>query len=262
MKYFLAPTSATRLLQFERLFTLSFACYQLYLLLHWKEWLTTAGFHLRENAMRASFPYSAPLLEPWQVLLAAIIVGSATLAVVVGKRHRAALAILFLWAVYIQLADIVTAFTLNKIYIVTFLILLLSPVEGDKLRARWPITVLQLTLVAMYGGAGFAKAVHGDWLLYSDALWTQVQGIYRTDFAAWLLLVLPKWSWTAMQHSALAFELFAPLLFLWRRLLPIGIVVGLGFHIIIALCMELLIFFSFQMIWFDSTKCLILVPVS
>jgi hypothetical protein len=49
---------------------------------------------------------------------------------------------------------------------------------------------------------------------------------------------------------ALSFEVFAPALFLIKRLRWVAIIVGVGMHIFIALLMKDLIFFSAQMITF------------
>ena len=35
----------------------------------------------------------------------------------------------------------------------------------------------------------------------------QVQGVYMTDAAAFLVRTLPGWGWTGLQHLALGFEL-------------------------------------------------------
>ena len=50
-----------------------------------------------------------------------------------------------------------------------------------------------------------------------------------------------------MQHSALAFELLAPVLFCVPRLRWIGITYGIAFHFMIAALMSGLIYFSVQM---------------
>jgi hypothetical protein len=78
-------------------------------------------------------------------------------------------------------------------------------------------------------------------------LWGQVQGVFRTDVAAWALREMPRWSWDLQQHLSLAFELLAPLLFCVTRLRPVAFVLGIGFHLVIALMMKDLIFFSLQM---------------
>ncbi len=84
----------------------------------------------------------------------------------------------------------------------------------------------------------------GDWLTHGDVLYTQVQGIFRTEVAAWMLRTLPVWAWTAMQWAALLFELEAPVLFTVRKLRPIAFVLGMGMHLMIALTMNHLIQFA------------------
>jgi Vitamin K-dependent gamma-carboxylase len=110
-----------------------------------------------------------------------------------------------------------------------------------------PIRVIQATLILQYLAAGIAKAFRGDWLKYSDVLYTQVQGVYRTEIAAWMLRNLPVWAWTVMQWISLLFELEAVVLFTVRKLRWIAFTVGMGFHLMIALLMKDLIFFSLQM---------------
>ena len=107
--------------------------------------------------------------------------------------------------------------------------------------------VIQATLILQHFGAGHAKAFRGAWLKFSNVLYTQVQGVYRTDFAAWCLRTFPVWSWTVMQWTALLFELEAPVLFCVRKLHIIGSILGMGFLLMIALMMKDLIFFSLQM---------------
>src|SRR5690606_31306592 len=101
-----------------------------------------------------------------------------------------------------------------------------------------------------YLGSGLCKALRGDWLTHSDVLWTQIQGVYATDAAAWLLRVLPGGAWSLLQHAALGFELLAPLLFMSRRLRPAGIVLGVGLHLVVAVTMYQLLYFSLQMVSF------------
>ena len=58
------------------------------------------------------------------------------------------------------------------------------------LQSAWPLRVLQATLLVGYATAGLCKVFHGNWLGDADILWTQVQGSYRTETAAWLLQFL------------------------------------------------------------------------
>ena len=99
----------------------------------------------------------------------------------------------------------------------------------------------------MYVASGIAKGFSGDWLKYNDVVYTQMQGVFRTDFAAWCLRTLPVWNWTVMQWTTLLFELEAPVLFCVRLLRPIAFLIGMGTHLMIALMMKDLIFFSAQM---------------
>ena len=105
-------------------------------------------------------------------------------------------------------------------------------------------------MIIHYFTSGTCKAFQGDWLLYTDTLWTQVQGHYRTTLAATLLQIVPKNAWAVGMYSALAFELLAPLLFTVRRLRPIGILWGIAMHLGINLLMHNLVFFSSQMMCF------------
>ena len=145
------------------------------------------------------------------------------------------------------------ASTLNKLYVGVFGVLLFSPrlsrgsINAQRTVAVITVWAIQATFVSMYYAAGLAKAFKGDWLTHHDTLYTQIQGVYRTDLAAWLLSTLPVWCWTAMQWVTLAFELEAPVLFAVRKLRPIAFTVGLGFHLMIALMMKDLIYFSLQM---------------
>ena len=109
------------------------------------------------------------------------------------------------------------------------------------------LRVLQASVIFIYFGAGLAKALNGDWLKHSDTLWSQVQGFHRNELAAWMLRTLPKWAWTGMQHSALAFECLAPLLFCVRRWRACVIFYGVMLHVMIAALMSGLIYFSAQM---------------
>lgn len=253
--FWLAPGEAARVRAFERLFTATFLLWMGRSILNWREWLTRDGFHLDTDELRSmGYPDPWPLLEPWQVLfLAAIMVTAATLVLTREDGwRRAGLVTLFLCALMVQRIDFMAAFTLNKLYVAVFALLAIGPAmwrdagSGTLWQSRALLRVLQATLILQYFAAGLAKA-GGDWLDGHDILWGQVQGVYRTEAAAWALRHLPRWAWAAQQHLSLGFELLAPLLFTWRRLLPLAFVLGLGFHLVIALMMKDLIFFSVQM---------------
>ena len=249
---------------FECLFTFSFLMWMGYCLVSWEEWLTKTGFHLSANELRlAGYPDPWPLLEPWQVpVFAGLVLSGAALVFwplapcgkVVrimgsGWARRLGLITLFLCALYAQRVDYMMTFSGNKIFIGVFGIIALAPamtrctVTGRLMQSVAPLRVLQAFLILHYFASGLAK-MNGDWLHSPDVLWAQLQGIHRTEFAAWALRTLPRWTWTVQQHMALIFEVAAPLLFTLRFLRPAAIVIGITFHLMIALTMWDLIYFS------------------
>jgi hypothetical protein len=121
--------------------------------------------------------------------------------------------------------------------------------RSGELRSAWPLRVLQATMLLQYLGAGICK-LRGDWLEHDDVLWAQAQLPFMTDLAAWMVREVPKSAWAAMQWSALAFELGAPLLFIVARLRPLAFVWGIGMHIAIALLMYQVGYFSLQIVAF------------
>jgi hypothetical protein len=75
-----------------------------------------------------------------------------------------------------------------------------------------------------------------------------VQGIYCTNFAAWLLRTLPHNAWPVMMYGSLAFELLTPILFMVKPLRPIGLIWAIGFLTMISLTMYQLFYFTFQLL--------------
>lgn len=264
--FWLGPVEALPLRMFECLFTMTFLIWMGQCFLTWEEWLTEAGFHLTEAELASmGYPAPWPLLEPWQVPVFAglILLGGVLLLWPMGagfgqagKRalplRRIGLVLLFATALYAQRVDYMAAFTLNKLYVGIYAVLMVAPgmwrdrESGRLMVSAAPLRVLQATLILQYFAAGLAKA-SADWLKGGDILWGQVQGVFRTEVAAWALRNLPLWAWTIQQHLSLVFELLAPVLFCVRRLRPVAFVVGIGFHLVIALMMKDLIFFSAQM---------------
>lgn len=250
----IAPVEARRMRVFECLFTLTFLANMGRCLADWKEWLTPWGFHLTSPEMRSiGYP------EPWPLVNGVTASGFA-LAVVAGSAgllfnrwRRLSLFILLVCAVFAQRVDYMSSYTLNKLYVGIYGLLALGPrmwrdsATGLLMQSAAPLRVIQATLILQYFAAGLAKADGGDWLKSHDILWGHVQGVYRTELAAWCLRHFPLWLWSAQQHVALAFELLAPLLFILKRLRWAAIIVGMGFHLLIAVMMRDLIFFSVQM---------------
>lgn len=223
-----------------------------------QEWLTTVGFH-PSHAADAVHAAQVPLLPPAALPFVAVFFFGSLAAFVFGVRRRLAATLVLASILYVTYADPISAFTLNRLYIITFLVFVFAPAprppsrdEADAAahprQTAWPLRMVQVLLVSHYLASGLCKLIQGDWGKGGDVLWAQLQGFYMTDFAAWLVRTVPAEGITAMQHSALAFELAAPLLFGIRRLRPLAFVYGIGFHLVIAVCMYQLVFFSAQMI--------------
>ncbi|MEQ1748316.1 MAG: hypothetical protein ABL974_02760 [Prosthecobacter sp.] len=219
------------------------------------EWLTEEGFHLTNAEWQAlGYPASFPLLPLWGAYVyLALTVGAVVCLAFSLRWRRAAVALLFFSALYAQGVDYLSATSANKQYIAVFAMLMTGPgIWLNAATGRWMVSaamvrVLQATLLTIYFAAGWAKCFAGDWLTHTDVLFTQLQGIHRNELAAWALRTLPMWAWTAQQYVALGFELAAPVLIGWRRLRPVGFVLGIGMHLMIALLMENLIYFSLTM---------------
>jgi hypothetical protein len=183
----------------------------------------------------------------------AFLIMATTGMVVANRNRRLALWILLGCAIYAQGGDYVSATSANKLFIGIFALLATGPgvvrvpETGREVVSAATVRAIQATLIVQYFAAGVSKCYPGDWLRYGDVLWTQIQGVHRTDLAAWLLRTLPMWAWTAQQYLAVGFELLAPVLFTVRRFRPVALIVGIGFHLVIALTMHNLIFFSAQM---------------
>ena len=231
----------------------------LYLAAWWRdapEWLTTAGFH--GSAKAITFAPVAPPLPPAALPWFGLLLFGGVAAFTLGWKTRWATWVSWACVVYVTVADHLAAYSLNRFFILKLLILGLT-IQGcywsldrhpPRPQSVWPLRILQATVLAHYCLAGWSKISHGDWLQNPGVLWTQVNGIYRTDAAAWMLRTLPLGVWSWMQYTALTFELTAPLLFTIRRLRPLGILLGVGFQLLVALTMYQLIYFSLQMLCF------------
>lgn len=249
------PVPQKRLRLWLRWFTISFIIYISARLEYAREWLTDFGFHLSRDALYSPDLLYMPTLPDWSLiwLISAFYVVSFAL---LWKPENPLLRWLILgFALYFQGVDTLSAFTLNKLYIISYFIYALPvsserDAEGQVVVSAWPLRVLQTMLLCMYFTAGSCKVLHGTWLKEPDVLWTQVQGVYRTELAAWLIRTLPKWCWQIQMNLALSFELLAPWLLGLRKFRSVGILMGIGFHAVIALTMHELIYFSFQMITF------------
>lgn len=247
LTFWYAPVPASRLELFRLGLLATLAYYLAARFTHVREWLSDIGFHPSELADRTHAP-GVPLLPESLLIPFALLTFTSLALAALGPLRRPATAVLLACVVYVSLADPISAFTLNRLYIFTLLLLLVAP-SGRSIPA-WPIRVLQLTLLLHYAASGICKAAYGDWLKYDDVLWMQIQGLYMTDAAAWMVRTLPAWAFTLQQHTALGFELLAPILIGVRKLRWLGFILGIGMHLLVALTMYQLIYFSLQMIAF------------
>jgi uncharacterized membrane protein YphA (DoxX/SURF4 family) len=209
-----------------------------------REWLTTDGFHI--SAWNLPYhPLWVPAMPPFLLPLFGVILFLGIAALIFGYFVRPVLWLVLVCVVYVTLVDQTSAFTLNKLLIVSFAVLASGSDPGlSRRQTAWPVRILQITLVAHYFLSGWSKAHWGDWLVSPNLLWTQMQGYYRTDAAGWLLEHVPVAVWTAVQWSVIVFELGAPVLFTVKRLRPYALVFGVIFHVMIGLLMHHFIYFS------------------
>jgi len=266
LRWALGPVAVTRLAAFRWVSALALLVYTLTWTLDAREWLTAAGYHISPAASRG-LQLPVPLLGErglWLFLTAYI---GALVAIILDWRPRACSVVVFAGLLYVTTADRLASFSMNKLALVAWLILILAPwppaktnrPETDEpapgetdttaleLRSVWPLRILQGTLLLQYFGAGICK-LRGGWLDSGQVLWLQVQETYMTRTAAWMVRELPSVAWVALQHGALAFELLAPLLFCVKRLRPVAFAWGLTMHLAIGLMMYRVGLFSFSVV--------------
>lgn len=266
-RFLLGPTSALPLEAFRWATTLSLLVYTLAWSLEAREWLSDAGYHVSPEITRG-LQYSVPLLPGWAVPVFLVVYVGSMVAILLRVRPRLFSWVVLLGLAYVTFADRLAAFSMNKIALVAWLVICLSPwvspwpspepgsgsssgepatEQPATLASAWPIRVLQATVILQYLGAGICK-LRGDWLDSSRVLWLQAQDVYMTDLAAWLVRTLPMWVWAGMQHTSLAFELLAPILFCLRRARPVAFVWGAAMHLGIALLMYRVGYFSLSVV--------------
>ena len=247
LRFWYAPTSGLPLELFRVALLATLAYYLAERFAYAGEWLSDRGFHPSPLADPRHAP-GVPLLDSGLLLPFALLTFTSVALAAYGRLRRPATAVALACVIYVSQADPISAFTLNRLYIFSLFLLLVAP-AGRSIPA-WPIRVLQLSLLLHYAASGLCKSIYGDWLKYHDVLWMQIQGLYMTDAAAWMVRNLPAWTFTVQQHMALGFELLAPVLLGVRRLRWLGFLLGVGMHLLVALTMYQLIYFSLQMIAF------------
>ncbi|KIG12739.1 hypothetical protein DB30_01097 [Enhygromyxa salina] len=257
LRWALGPVPAVRLESFRWTTTLALLIYTLTWSLEASEWLTPAGYHMSAAASRG-LQLPIPLLGPWTLGAFLLVYIGCMVGILLDLRPRLCSYVVFAGLLYVTLADRLSAFSMNKLALVAWLVLLLAPwpraephpgtpPAPTQLRSAWPVRILQATVLLQYVGAGICK-LRGNWLTNPQVLWLQAQDIYMTKLAAWMVRELPPGAWAALQYGALAFELLAPLLLCVRRLRPIGFAWGLAMHTGIALMMHRVGLFSFSVV--------------
>ena len=259
LDFWFEPIAEARLRLFGRVFALTFLIYMVaWLIGGGDHWFTDAGFHLSPEAEYRNRAPSLPPLPAWAFIPFTVWLLGLSFVATLGLGGRWVFALLVPTAIYIQLVERMASFTLNKLFVVTFLLLALQSgavlIRGrnrdERRQSAWPLRVLQSMLLIQYATAGLCKVLHGDWLEVHDILFGHSVGIYRTAVAAWVVHHLPHSAWTGLSSLALGFELAAPLLFCVQKLRPIAFILGIGMHISIAVLMDDLVYFSLQMMSF------------
>lgn len=256
---FFGPLPAWRLRWFEVAFTVQFLAWMGMLYLHPFEWLGREGFHADLSDQNSAYWKPWPALPDWLVPVFGVVVLAGGLAIVHGGRwRRVGLVIAAMAAAYVLYLDKAASFTVSRLNVVIFAILATAPpVWSGPDGKRWVhggvVRLCQGALVALYFGAGIAKVVHGDWLEHHDVIYSHMVGVYRTELAAWLVRVMPMGFWVVQKWLALGFELGAPVLFGWSRLRMVAVIMGLGFHLVIATC--------FWSIWPFALHCAAYYPL-
>lgn len=236
-----------------RRFSIGFALTYLIYFLAWMtdgvEWLTAEGYHYSpaSNGWYNLPPF--PLLQPWMLVPFSLITVAGFIAIAMNRFQRIGWVVLFGSAFYIQNADPVSAFTMNKLYVVFFALFAIShlPAKGQQKMMRYPLELVKWTFLIHYMNAGIAKMAHGDWLVHADVMWSQAQGHYRNWLSAWTLNALPAWVYSILMYLFLVFETTAIIGLNWTKTRRWYVFIGLGGHLIIALLMDQLIYFSLQM---------------
>ena len=215
-------------------------------------WLTNKGFHVSAEA--TSLHYLPPPPLPPAEWLTSLTIGFYFLGglYLMGMWRRVLNWVFFGVCVYIQAMDQPSSFTINRMFIISFFFLGLQSkeewIDGKRMTSGWIVRIFQLTLVIQYIGAGICKFYWGDWLGRNDIIWTQAQGHYKNELAAWAVNDLPMFGWYLLAWFSLGFESLAGVLFAWSRTRHATVVLGVLFHLGIAVLMKDLIYFSLQMI--------------
>lgn len=268
-KFFFAPKPLWQLGLFRILTGLIMFYYMSDKFIEYREFLTPEGYHLPPLDDIYMIPfYFAPLQEASALALVTVFLITC-LCFTIGLCTRISSPLLLALFFYISMLDTLSAFTINKVFIGSLLLLSFSR-AGDALSvdnwlrekrgspmkdthcSGWIHRTLQLTILLSYLVAGLCKALpwKGHWLKSSEVLFSQMGGTFQTEIAFWMMNTIPMPLWALIQHGALAFELFAIVLFFTPALRRFAIYSGIAFHLVIAATMAMLLPFSLQFISF------------
>ncbi|MEO6774060.1 MAG: HTTM domain-containing protein [Kofleriaceae bacterium] len=234
-------------------------------LIHPDDWLSSAGFRLPALEGDWRQPLSLPPIPSAAAWGVAIVLALSGLATAAGALTRWASPVFAALLAYVTLADRLEAFTVSKLGTVIAIALAVSPcgfrisVDGWRRRRRdktyvapelcsgGSVRFFQLMLPVFYFSSGLCKA-SGDWLHDPLVLWSHVHDSYQTSIAWFAANHLTAWMWTAMQYTALVFEIGAPIWFglPWTR--KYALVYGIAMHTLIGLMFGPVLWFALLMI--------------
>lgn len=222
-------------------------------------WIGDMGFHASAEATSTHY-LSPPPVPPAEWYNTVIMTFTFLCGVyLLGYGRRVLNWVFFALCVYVQAVDQPSAFTINRMLIIYFLMLAIRPPvfmqttdDGEKkpMVSGWLARIIQITLGIQYTASGFCK-MDGGWIrdgwLVGNTVWTQSQGHYKNLISAWAVNDLPMPFWYALAAFTLVFETGAIVFFFWKRTRIPTVIAGLLMHIGIAILMKDLIFFSVQM---------------
>lgn len=227
-------------LTFQRTHLIAFSAFVAWNLPHTGESLTAIAYHLPSTPV--------PLLPDTGLTPFTLAQIGGCLLLAFKKGIRIGAGVSWLLLLYATLADRINSFSLNSIYLFTFLVIALTFSGG--VPSASSRRILKTMILTLYASSGWHKAVYGDWLTQPHTLASLLKGHHATPVGAYMLESLPFHWISLLQYAVLAFELFAPALFLSRRLCNAAVLFGCLFHVGIAFCMADLGIFSLLMISF------------
>jgi hypothetical protein len=233
---------------FIKALALAFIAYWLHLGQRLPDWLGSYGFHLPTSASTIFAPLPSPFpVILWSVTLAGGLLLFFSKTVLWGSLLAGA------GFFYATMCDVASRGALNMHFLFAFALIFWSAGLGrigKTIMSAWPTYLIRIYVVMVYFGAGWRKVVYGNWLDKPDTLFICSMGYYTTNATRWLYSNAPFFTWTLLQYTTVAFELGAPLLFLYPPFRKIGVIAGCLLHFGIAVLMRDLYYFSLQMITF------------